>query len=190
MNYSTVMDISFSDDLLLGSEFIPEDWIDLFGNPGEFHGETTIDFPSFHEASNWVESELMQDNLHSSMDLDLDDMITNFISLPEVGQQSDQSLGFDIDTCPPESSPRSNLPSEGSATEFMPPHTKSSLGKLSDCLYEFEGVPGAESKGRKRKRFASERRKEVDQLRKVGACIRCKLTKSPVSRSHCVLDLV
>jgi len=47
-------------------------------------------------------------------------------------------------------------------------------------LYEFDGGPKLETPRRKRRRFDPERREEVSQLRKVGACIRCKLTKSPV----------
>lgn len=50
---------------------------------------------------------------------------------------------------------------------------------FTDYLFEFEGVP-SQILRRKRRRFSPVRRKEVDQLRKVGACIRCRLTKSPV----------
>jgi hypothetical protein len=49
------------------------------------------------------------------------------------------------------------------------------------CLHEFDGGPKNISPRRKRKPFSNERRKEVSQLRKVGACIRCRLTKSSVS---------
>lgn len=56
-------------------------------------------------------------------------------------------------------------------------HDESTFHK---SLYEFEGGPKWGSPRRKRRRFDPERRKEVSQLRKVGACIRCKLTKSPV----------
>ena len=58
------------------------------------------------------------------------------------------------------------------------PHPISFTG----CLHEFEAGPKNELNRRKRKRFPPERRKEVSQLRKVGACIRCRLTKSSVSR--------
>ncbi len=49
------------------------------------------------------------------------------------------------------------------------------------CLHEFDGGPKSISPRRKRKQFSTERRKEVSQLRKVGACLRCRLTKSKVS---------
>ena len=53
--------------------------------------------------------------------------------------------------------------------------------KFKDYLHEFEGGPDLGPPRRKRRKFEPDRRKEVSQLRKVGACIRCKLTKSPVS---------
>jgi excinuclease UvrABC ATPase subunit len=58
--------------------------------------------------------------------------------------------------------------------------TDSQQKHFTNCLYEFEGAPSRISR-RKRKRYSPVRRKEVDQLRKVGACIRCRLTKLPAS---------
>ena len=52
---------------------------------------------------------------------------------------------------------------------------------LEEYLHEFEGGPTTAQPQRKRRRFSSERRKEVCQMRKVGACVRCKLTKYSVS---------
>jgi hypothetical protein len=49
------------------------------------------------------------------------------------------------------------------------------------CLHTFDGGPKTVPPRRKRRPFSTERRKEVSQVRKVGACIRCKLTKSSVS---------
>jgi hypothetical protein len=53
--------------------------------------------------------------------------------------------------------------------------------RFEECLHEFEGGPQTDSPRRKRRKFSFGRRKEVSQMRKVGACIRCKLTKSSAS---------
>jgi hypothetical protein len=68
--------------------------------------------------------------------------------------------------------------------------TLASQTQFTDCLHEFEGMPNRTAPRRRRKRFDPMRRKEVDQLRKVGACIRCRLTKTPVSLAgHNILKL-
>jgi hypothetical protein len=50
--------------------------------------------------------------------------------------------------------------------------------RLQDCLYEFEGGPNTAPSRRRRRKFSSERRNESYQMRKIGACIRYKPTKS------------
>lgn len=60
---------------------------------------------------------------------------------------------------------------------------QSEVTALEECLHEFEVGTKLPSAGRRRKRFSPQRRKEVDQLRKVGACITCKLSKSPCQLS-------
>lgn len=76
--------------------------------------------------------------------------------------------------------PQQSYPLETS----VPPTQAQSPGKkrkLEDCLSQFEGVKNLGRKRRQRRTFAPERRKEVDQVRKVGACLRCRITKSRVS---------
>jgi hypothetical protein len=52
--------------------------------------------------------------------------------------------------------------------------------KFEDGLSQFIGINDPGPKRKHRKRFAPDRRKEVDQVRKVGACIRCRITKTKV----------
>lgn len=55
--------------------------------------------------------------------------------------------------------------------------------KFEDGVSQFVGVEHPSRKMRQRKPFEPERRKEVDQVRKVGACIRCRITRSRVRNS-------
>jgi hypothetical protein len=59
--------------------------------------------------------------------------------------------------------------------------------KLEDGLSQFVGVKNSGRKTRQRKSFAPDRRKEVDQVRKVGACLRCRITKARVGPASCCL---
>lgn len=68
----------------------------------------------------------------------------------------------------------------GSSTKPKP-SANTKKRKFEDGLFEFVGIQDPNKKARRRTKFGTERRKEVDQLRKVGACIRCRLTKTRVS---------
>jgi hypothetical protein len=61
---------------------------------------------------------------------------------------------------------------------LLPPAKKR---KFEDGLSQFIGVKNPGRKTKQRKPFVPERRKEVDQVRKVGACLRCRITKTRVS---------
>jgi hypothetical protein len=52
---------------------------------------------------------------------------------------------------------------------------------LEACLFEFEGTKLKNTSKKGRKPFSKERRREVGQVRKAGACSRCRITKTPVS---------
>lgn len=58
---------------------------------------------------------------------------------------------------------------------------------FNDCLIEFPIDPKVGAPKKKRRNFSSTRRQEESQLRKVGACIRCRITKSLV-RDHCLAN--
>ena len=51
---------------------------------------------------------------------------------------------------------------------------------LEDCLFEFEGPKPSNTSKKRRKPFSNKRRREVGQVRRAGACIRCRITKTPV----------
>jgi hypothetical protein len=53
--------------------------------------------------------------------------------------------------------------------------------RFEECLSEFVGTESVDKGTKRRKRYSAENRKKVDQVRKAGACIRCKLMKTPVS---------
>ena len=80
--------------------------------------------------------------------------------------------------------------SPSNSQQISPPENPGSLiprtdpakkRKFEDGLSEFVGVKNPGRKRRQRKSFAPDRRKEVDQVRKVGACLRCRITKTRVS---------
>jgi len=56
-----------------------------------------VEFSSYDEASNWAESELIQHNPSSNMDFDLEDMMRDFVNLPEEDQQFGGSLELNSD---------------------------------------------------------------------------------------------
>lgn len=55
---------------------------------------------------------------------------------------------------------------------------------FEDCIGNF---PLSNKLVKQRKQFSSERRQKVGQVRKAGACIRCRVMKTPVSK--CTRDL-
>lgn len=62
------------------------------------------------------------------------------------------------------------------------------LVSFAECLNEFEGA--SDPAPRKRRRLYSPNRLEVvNNVRKVGACARCRLLKKPVSSRSCLLWL-
>jgi hypothetical protein len=53
--------------------------------------------------------------------------------------------------------------------------------RFEECLSEFVGTESVDEGAKRRKRYSPENRKKVGQVRKAGACVRCKLLKTPVS---------
>lgn len=64
------------------------------------------------------------------------------------------------------------------------PSRKPEKRKFEEYLSEFVGTQPVEKIARGRKRLSDEGRKKAYQVRKAGACIRCKLMKTPVSLSE------
>jgi hypothetical protein len=59
--------------------------------------------------------------------------------------------------------------------------------RFDECLSEFVGTKSVDKGTKRRKGYSSEDRKKVDQVRKAGACIRCKLMKTSVSHLRILL---
>jgi len=82
--------------------------------------------------------------------------------------------------------PRQTTPQKTSAPP-TPTQTPARKQKLEDGLSQFVGVKHSGRKIKQRKSFEPDRRKEVDQVRKVGACLRCRITKAKVGPASCCL---
>jgi hypothetical protein len=52
--------------------------------------------------------------------------------------------------------------------------------RFEECLSEFVGTESVDKGTKRRRRYSTENKKKVNQVRKAGACIRCKLMKTPV----------
>ena len=91
----------------------------------------------------------------------------------------------EYDLCSSGSVSCSNSSSISIVPENMPsvtPLKNPEKRRFEDCLSEFPGTLPVDI-ATKRRKFSTEGRKKVGQVRKVGACILCKLMKTPVS--HC-----
>ena len=132
----------------------------------------------------WPDSEAFQSSRFGNEPEDLTTIDINAIGDTTFDEQFAATCNHDADS-PLLSKPSPAIRSSDSQSLDPVPCQK----RLQDCLYEFEGGPNTAPSRRKRRKFSSERRNEVYQIRKVGACIRCKLTKSSVSSSttsaHC-----
>jgi hypothetical protein len=52
---------------------------------------------------------------------------------------------------------------------------------FNDFLFEFQGGPNIGAPAKKKRKYSPTRLSEVRQMRKIGACVQCKLAKSSVS---------
>jgi hypothetical protein len=59
--------------------------------------------------------------------------------------------------------------------------------RFEEYLSEFVGTESVDEGTKHRKRYSTENRKKVDHVRKAGACIRCRLMKTPVSHLRILL---
>jgi len=70
------------------------------------------------------------------------------------------------------------------STNLVGPAPKSSKRRrIEDYLLEFDGPQPANMERHRRSPFKPEKRKKVGDVRKAGACLRCRLLKRPVSNS-------
>lgn len=171
----------------------------LWPSPGAFRWESLLDeelLESFHPSLLELESQLnslpsswLGDDLNayetSSYLVDDGDDLTRSSQVDQYCEAYDARSIEDRNTAA-----ASQLRATSSAATDKPQVfiAESSPKPLTDFLHEFQGAPSRTSR-RKWRRYSPVRRNEVDRLRKVGACIRCRLTKSSVSFARCIMLL-
>jgi hypothetical protein len=127
----------------------------------------SIEQYSFNLYSNedWMEF------VDTNLDLDIPFFVPSQLeSQPNAPPYYEITPDFDHDLTPINET-RSSIPKDSKKINF------------EDCLSEFTVPQVVENISKHRKRFSSERRREVSQIRKAGACVRCKIMKTPVSYS-------
>ena len=159
-----------------GSDLIEDAFLNLLETPWDLAGLEIPEDPSIFDSFLWPNDGEDQENM---VDLDLSD---TEVTCPNTSQSGEQDFAF-VDEHLPIENLRGSVPPDPTAdhTQTQPGHDQR---EFNDCLHSFESGLKDVSHRRKRRRFSPGRRKEVDQLRKVGACIRCRLMKSKASVNY------
>jgi hypothetical protein len=160
-NYNTDLDLDFFDAYLVS------EWIDSFELPcsrqvGTGNPMTEGDNAIFRDDNDFANSDFANDREY---------LFTSCDRVPEASPQPDSAST----TTPLE---RFSAPVQ---LAFNASPTRSEKRRFEECLSEFVGTESVDKGTKRRKRYSTENRKKVDQVRKAGACIRCKLMKTPVS---------
>jgi hypothetical protein len=120
----------------------------------------------------------------------------NFCNM-NISNDLNVALSYDMR---PKSEFHTNSSSSGLATPLTPPESSISPAqaackpvaslprvpkkrRMEDYQLEFMGPEPVQAEKRRRQPYKTDRRMEVGWIRQVGACIRCKIMKTPV-RSH------
>ena len=155
-------------------DLLGQDFLDLLSQPLENYTFEHSTDQYLYEHNHWLEFQdlvCMSPAAEGSGFLELSQRDR---STPETSQLTkDYACTTAPDVVPsPEAEPRTF-----SSKVFLPPET----GRFEDCLSEFAVTQAYDKITQRRKRFSKDRRKEVGHVRKAGACIRCRLTKTAVS---------
>lgn len=158
-NYSVDLDQDFFDAYLV------QEWIESFDVP--YGG--TVDSANAVAEGDAIPN---PDVEFTSLDVasSLEDFFTTYDLVAEVDPQPESIPGVETDT--------------QSTQQLL--HTvaaRPQKRKLEECLSEFVGTRPTNATKKGRRPFSTEGKKKVDQVRKAGACIRCKLLKTQVSQS-------
>jgi hypothetical protein len=167
-----------------------------------------IDIDHLFTGELWVDSHtpFLHCPISSSMDLFLDNGMwmgspptaphsTNFNEI-NISNDLDMTLSYQMDH---KSDSHTNSSSSGLATPLTPPDPSSfptqatcqpvsplpkrpKKRRIEDFQSEFMGPQPVVPDKRRRQPYKNERRMEVGMVRQVGACIRCRIMKTPVSR--------
>jgi hypothetical protein len=153
-------------------DLLGEDFLDLLSQPLEYY---TFDYPTeqyLHQGPRWYELQDLTDVSPAENNPEFD------APLPERNRTgSGNSQLIKDSSCNAASKPSSPLEDQTGPRLSRTLETRN----FEDCLSEFSVAQASDKITRRRKRFSDERRKEVDHIRKAGACIRCRLMKTAVS---------
>ena len=152
----------------LTSDTVEEAFLDLFTIPVDSTSLDISDGSSIFDCLLWPDSEVLTGTHNSNAPEDSTEIDVNTTEDHIFDEQSVAIYEQYVHV--PADGPLASNPSSGpdsdvlQSLELTPGHKR-----LQDCLYEFEGGPNTAPPRRKRRKFSSERRKEVFQMRKVGA---------------------
>jgi hypothetical protein len=163
--YNTDLDRDFFDAYLVS------EWIDSFELPCSTQGSTGNIMAE--------EAAIFCDDAFANLDFanDREYLFTSYDRVPEASPQPD--------------SVSTTIPLEWFSAPvklaFNASPRRPEKRRFEECLSEFVGTESVNKVTTRRKRYSIENRKKVDQVRKAGACIRCKLMKTPVSHLRILL---
>jgi hypothetical protein len=166
-NYNTDLDLDFFDDYMVS------EWIDSFEFPDSIQADIRIATAEEDSAIIYNDDEIANSSFGNHQEY----LFTSSNRVPEASPQPDNVSA----TTPLE---RFSAPVQlASNASPRRPEKRS----FEDCLSEFVGTEPVVKGAKRRERYSTENRKKVDQVRKAGACIRCKLMKTPVSHLRMLL---
>jgi len=161
------------DSQSLELDLLGQDFLDLLSQPVEHFTFNHSTEEYFSRADDWFEFQdlVCMSPTENTTGFDVPGAATNRTG-PEISDLVEDYDSVDVASKP-------------SSTSKDPSRTQSwkaqDIRKFEDCLSEFAIAQASDKTMRRRKRFSHARRKEVDHIRKAGACIRCRLMKTAVS---------
>lgn len=172
-------------DPVLESDWFENTLQDLYTAPEYWQDVDHADMPSFLDST--LPYSLDNTVLHYSLDATSQPGPDLQVPTCDTIVSDSDHLQISLLGCFPRDH-EASLPQEPSLSPLLPRNERAHASKSKNVpfeqhLHEFDAGTNTAATGRKRKRFSTQRRKEVGQLRKVGACLPCKLAKSQVRRS-------
>ena len=156
-------------------DMLGQDFLDLLSQPLENYAFAYSPDQYLYHNDDWLEFQDFVCMRPAADGLDfLEPPPHRVRSNPETSQLIED---YACTTAPELVTPSEAQPRTDSSKTSPPPKTR----RFEDCLSEFTVAQANDKIARRRKRFSNDRRKEVGHIRKAGACIRCRLTKTAVS---------
>jgi hypothetical protein len=166
-NYNTDLDLDFFD------EYMVSEWIDSFELPESIQADISNAAAEEDHAILYNDDGIANSNFGD----DREYLFTSITRVPEASLEPDN-----VSTTTPLD--RFSVPVQLASN---PSPRRPEKRSFEDCLSEFVGTEPVVKGAKRRERYSTEDRKKVDQVRKAGACIRCKLLKTPVSHLRMLL---